>query len=168
MILSKQAYLAATADTADLRGQLWYTLENEGADNEEVWSMKFNGNDFFNLPVVHLTEIKLIRAEAAAELANTATAIQDLSDIRERAGLAAVPGGTSASELILIARQERRLEMVCEGNRLHELKRQATRDGSNILIRDAAWDCPGLVVQFPDIELSANPNLVANEEGGCE
>lgn len=167
-ILSEDIYNAATADPTDLRGQNWYTIANAGLENEEYYSTKFNGIDFFNLPLAHLTELKLIRAESAAEIpANIQQAVQDINDIRRRAGLVDI--ATSApSTVIEAARTERQLELVLEGNRTQELKRQATNGNSTLTIRGAAWDCPGLVAQLPDTELQANPNMTPNPEGGCQ
>ena len=113
--------------------------------------------------------MKLIRAEAAAELGNTTTAFQDINDIRTRAGLGEVPAGTTTSDLITIIRNERRLELVGEGNRLHELKRQAVRNRPDLKIRGIApWDCNGMVCQIPDNELRGNPDMEPNPTGGCQ
>lgn len=75
--------------------------------------------------------------------------------------------GLSSSDLINLIRMQRRLEMVGEGNRLHDLKRIAVFENANLSINGAPWDCPGMVVQFPDDELNGNPGMSANEEGGC-
>lgn len=163
---SSYLFAKATANPSDLRGQLWYFVL--AGDRDLYASLKFELNDEMDVPLVHLTELKLIRAESAAELGtNLDVAIQDLSDIRERAGLGAVPSGTSATALISIAREERELEMVSEGNRLHELKRQAVRGNNSLMIRGSIWNCPGLVAQIPDSELKGNPTMIPNEEKGC-
>ena len=97
-----------------------------------------------------------------------AIAVQDLNDIRTRAGLQPISANASALELITVARAERRIELVIEGNRLHDLKRQAVHDSPNLKIRGSDWDCPGLVAQIPDAELKGNLDMVPNEEGGCQ
>ena len=51
---------------------------------------------------------------------------------------------------------------------MHELKRIAIRDTPNLLIRNAPWDCPGMVCQLPDNELKGNPEMESNPQGGCE
>ena len=155
-------------DTADTR-RSWFTIANEGDENEEYYLTKYDSLDFFNVPLIHLTDMMLIRAECAAELGNTATAEADLNAILNRAGAEPLPAGLNAQDLIAAARIQREVEMVSEGNRLHELKRRAVRgDVSAQQIRGADWDCPGLVVQFPDTELQANPNLTSNPQGGCQ
>ena len=40
---------------------------------------------------------------------------------------------------------------------MHDLKRIAVSENQNLSIRGAPWDCPGMVVQFPDDELNGNP-----------
>lgn len=162
--LTSALYGAATADTADLRGQNWYMVQNEGATNELIFSTRFNGIDFFNVPLAHLAEMLLIRGESAAILGDVTTAEADLNAVRVRANLDPLLG-LGQNAIIAAIRAERRLEMVCEGNRLHDLKRQAVFDSPGITINGDAWDCNGMVVQFPDQEFSGNPNIQLNPEG---
>jgi tetratricopeptide (TPR) repeat protein len=129
---------------------------------------KYN-KDRFDVPVIHLTEMKLLRAEAAAELGtNLAVAIQDLNDIMNRAyaGTKSIPPGSSASLIRTTARFERSIEMAGEGNRLSEIKRIGAK-GENIDKRGAVWNCPGLVLQFPQEEMASNVDFIRNPEGGC-
>lgn len=166
--------------TADNRVKKWmrFYLGN-------VFSMKYTDTSYVNLPgipsthwqrgkdipVVHLTDLMLIRAECAAVLGtNTAPSILDLENIQIRAGLRATTGTltfSSNTDMIAAVRREREMEMFYEGDRVHELKRQAIADGSNLLIRNAPWNCNGLVLQIPDNELSGVPGMKPNPEGGC-
>jgi hypothetical protein len=164
--MSKTLYNLATADTADQRGQLFYILINEGQSNEMVLLTRFN-EAFFNVPVLHLAEMLLIRAESAAELGNLSVAESDLNAIRNRAGLPDVASGLDASSLKVLIRAERRLEMPGEGYRFHDLRRQGVHDSPNLLINGSPWDCNGMSVQLPDEERSGNPDIVLNPEGGC-
>lgn len=131
---------------------------------------KYNA-DFFDLPIVHLTEIRLIRAEAGAEVggANLAVAIEDINAILVRAYGQAAALGTNATAALVIntARTQRELEMIGEGNRLQEIKRIGARNGSNIDRRGSRWNCPGMVLQFPSGEQAANTGFPFNPEGGC-
>ncbi|MEL6674430.1 MAG: RagB/SusD family nutrient uptake outer membrane protein [Bacteroidota bacterium] len=165
--LSSYVYNLATQDVADKRGQQWYEIDESGSEPLYL-STKFVLQEAMNVPLAHVTELKLIRAESAAELgSNLEQAEQDLSEIRTRAGLTPVSSGTPASSLIAICRAERELEMVSEGNRLHELKRRAVRGENSLRIRNAPWDCAGLVCQIPDAELKGNLDLIPNASGGC-
>ncbi|MEZ4686904.1 MAG: RagB/SusD family nutrient uptake outer membrane protein [Bacteroidia bacterium] len=123
---------------------------------------------YTQIPLAHLTELMLIRAESAGELGqNLEQAKADLDSVMTRAGIPLLANGASAATIIATARAERHKELVIEGNRLHELKRQAVRGNNSLLIRGAPWDCNGLVCQFPDNELAGNLNMVKNPEGGC-
>lgn len=163
--MSSYLFNLATVDAADKRGIDWFELNESGAFPLYLCT-KFELDDAMNVPLVHVTGLKLIRAESAAELgSNLDVAEKDINDIRSRAGLAPVTG--SAANLIAAARAERELELLGEGNRLHELKRQAVLDNASLRIRNAPWDCAGLVAQFPSSELQGNLEFVPNEEGGC-
>ncbi len=146
----------------------FFTMNNEGENNEFILVSKFPALEEFHVPLAHITEMKLIRAESAAELnQNLSQAIDDLNDIRSRAGLTNVSATASASEIITKARSERRLELFGEGNRLHELKRIAVNGQADLKIRGSDWDCAGMVCQLPSNELQGNPSLTPNPAGGC-
>ena len=118
-MLSNNYFLNEAAADNDRRGK-WYDGNN---------LLKFPEDVRIRIPLIHLTALKLIRAESIAETGgDLQTAIADLSEIRLRAGLPEVPAVSDAAEVRRIARIERRHELVGEGNRLHELKRQAVLD----------------------------------------
>lgn len=123
-----------------------------------------------SLPVVYITELKLIRAESAAELnTNLATAITDVNDIINRAYTvpAPLPGGSSAAVILAKVRDQRKLEMVYElGDRLQQIKRIGAK-GENSTSRTAPWNCNGMILQFPAAEVSVNPAFQPNPQGGC-
>lgn len=153
------------SNNGDARGQKWFKKDNF------IFSTKFVVGGNAHNPICHLTELKLIRAEAAAELGNLAVGIQDINDIRNRAGIGTIADETTKSVLIEEARTQRRIEMYAEGNRLQDLKRigalNASRGDNTFTIRTSAWDCAGLVYQFPASELSGNLDLEPNPTGGC-
>lgn len=128
---------------------------------------KYNEN-LFDLPIVHLTEIKLIRAESAAELnQHKDSALLDLNGILNRALGRTMDPSVSNSLIIATARQERELEMIGEGNRLQEIKRIGVRSSANIDRRNSPWNCNGFILQFPQEEKAGNANFKMNPEGGC-
>lgn len=132
---------------------------------------KYNA-DRFNVAVIHLTEILLIRAESGAEIggANLVTAINDLNEILERAyggTTMNLPASAGAADIIRNARIQRELEMIGEGNRIHEIKRISARTRTSPDRRNAPLFCPGMVLQFPQGERAGNANFVMNAEGGC-
>jgi hypothetical protein len=162
------AFYAAATTAGDVRGTAWYSNSLRPGYNVLT---KYNKNNF-DVPMIGLTEIKLIRAEAGAETAgaNLGVAITDINDILARAY-----GGTktpltptaTAATVITAARRERELELVGEGNRVQEIKRIGARTGLNVDRRGAQWNCPGLILQFPISEQAANTSFVMNKEGGC-
>ncbi len=161
-------YFPTGADTnsiADKRGA-WFTILNAGEPSERIALNKFD-KDYFNIPLIHLTEMKLIRAEAAALLGiNLTTAVQDVNDIKQRAGLApSLPSNATTAEILFEVQWERRLEMIGEGDRTSQIKRRGAIDGENIESRGAIWNCNGMVLQFPAVERTEIFEL--NPEGGC-
>jgi len=162
-----QYYTVANARSVDKR-KVWYSNTLQPGYNVLT---KYNKNNF-DLPLVHLTEIKLIRAEAGAESggANLAIAITDINDILTRAyGSTAfnLPATASAASVITNARTEREFEMVGEGNRTQEIKRIGVRSGQNVDRRGSVWSCNGFILQFPKAEFDANQSFQLNPEGGC-
>jgi starch-binding outer membrane protein, SusD/RagB family len=130
---------------------------------------KFNNKEYFNVPIVYLTSLKLIRAEALAEVGTSLdVAINDVNDIRDRAfgeGLNDLSETATSEDIIAAARIEMWKETACEGTWIDQLKRRGTM-GENIEVRDAPWDCPGMALQFPNGETSA-AGFQLNPEGGC-
>jgi tetratricopeptide (TPR) repeat protein len=165
-----QFYNVANARGTDVR-KAWYSNTLQTGFNVLT---KYN-KDFWDLPIVHLTEIKLIRAEAGAEIAASnagalAKAITDINDIMTRAyggTMHNLPSSSAASTVIATARAERELELVGEGNRVQEIKRIGARTGLNIDRRGSQWNCNGLLLQFPKTESDANAAFQMNPEGGC-
>ncbi|MDX5319764.1 MAG: RagB/SusD family nutrient uptake outer membrane protein [Bacteroidota bacterium] len=164
--LSNELYTLITQRPSDRRNSL-VDVANPGTENEFYAITKFN-KDYFSLPYLHTTEMKFIRAESLAELnQNLSTAIDDLNEVMDRAygpGVVNLNPGAQAQEIITAARSERRLEFFCEGDRTHNLKRIGAKEG-NVLIRQALWNCNGMVLQFPISETTTGFQL--NPEGGC-
>ncbi len=128
------------------------------------------GINFFDLPILRYTVVKLIRAESLGALGtDLSTAIADLNEIRDRAfgaGVFPVSTGASAAEVVDIAQDEFRKETLGEGLYL-DLQQRRGAAGQNVLIRNAPWNCPGMAVQFPNSE-GTGVDFVFNPEGGCE
>lgn len=142
----------------------WFEVKNEGEENEYVGLNRFN-MEYANTVVLHLTEMMLIRAESLAEQGqNLATAVSYINQIRLRAGVSSLDAGSSAEQVKQAVRLERRIELMAEGDRAQEIKRIGAK-GEQSFSRGADWNCPGMVLQFPNAELI--PGFTRNEEGGC-
>ncbi len=145
----------------------FFELKNANLENEFVAITKFNKNQF-SVPVLHLTDMMLIRAECLAdqgtdltEAANLVNAIAERAYGDDSKNVSAADGGVAIRDFV---RYQRRLELFGEGDRVHELKRRGAK-GENIVVRNAPWDCPGMTLQFPAVEKSDFFEL--NIEGGC-
>ena len=124
------------------------------------------------MPLLHITELKLIRAESAVELnQNIPVAISDINDITTRAydGFLAPLDGTATLPVIKARiRTERKLEMVYEScDRLQEIKRIGAKGEVSVSHDNAPWDCNGMALQFPASEFNVNANFAPNPTGGC-
>src|SRR5210317_1278696 len=154
-------YVEATADTNDLRGQLWYEARNAGTLDEFYVVSKFDGS-FLDVPLLHLSDLYLIYAECNVRLNGDSdgSGLAKINALRQSAGLTDLSSLTLADVM-----RERRLELAFEGDRLFQLKRQGVQ-GEIQKIRGVDWDCPGMILQFPNFEGTAQ-GFVYNEEGGC-
>lgn len=167
--ISDDLYTLLTADTTDKRSR-FVTKLNAGQPNEIKASTKFNLNDFAT-PYLTLTDLILMRAEIYALQSNTSSAIADLGLIVKRAY-----GATSAKFVSISAlsgqalvdevRLQRRLEMHLEGDRLFQLKRIGAIHAPTTKIRNAPWNCNGMVLQFP-ASAGTVKGFIFNPEGGC-
>ncbi|MGB0978146.1 MAG: RagB/SusD family nutrient uptake outer membrane protein [Croceimicrobium sp.] len=163
---SLEFYNTYAADTADRR--LSFFELDESGDEAQVLIKKFN-QAWFNVTILHLTDLKLLRAEAIAELGgDLSVAIADVNEIRERAygsNLNNLDPSASASQIIEAAQYERRIEMFGEGDRIQQLKRRGAIEGENTQVRGHDWNCNGMIIQFPISEQTTEFEL--NPTGGC-
>lgn len=164
-------FIKASMSYADLVKSNPNDLRNAWIKTEAISGTEFNfftkyNLEYFNFTLISMTEIYLIAAESLAELnRDTETAVDYLNTIRTRAGLAALPNGTSALGIVQDARIQRRIEFGGEGINVFDLKRRGAK-GENIFIRNAPWNCPGMALQFPASEITIR-GFVINEEAGC-
>ena len=142
----------------------WFVIKDGDSPNYFYAVTRFNA-DYLNIPFLHLTEMLLIHAESLAELnMDLGTAVNDLNMIKERAGIGLLGEGTTADVIIKHARLERKKEMIAEGRYAYDLKRRGAK-GEDITVRGAPWNCPGMILQFPNSENTSN--FIMNETGGC-
>ena len=116
-----------------------------------------DANNFdINFPIIRYAEILLNYAEALNELGRSADALAPLNEVRNRAGLPTVTA-TDQSELRSLIYHERRIELVFEGHRFFDLKRQ---NRAAEVLGPLGWRT-GVHEYFPvpQEELDLNPNL---------
>ena len=130
------------------------------------WTGKFNswqgvfGQD--NIPLIRISEMYLIRAEASLNLAapNYTTARNDIDALRAARGLAATSAGNGA--LAAAVQKERRLELCFEGHRFFDLKRlgmDITKEPPSVTLPYTDFK---VVAGIPQTEMDVNKNLVNN------
>tara|TARA_R110002050_G_scaffold221441_1_gene357269 strand:+ start:49278 stop:50651 length:1374 start_codon:yes stop_codon:yes gene_type:complete len=160
----RETFITLPDTSVDLRAA-WFTISNEGLSNERYILNKFP-LQMLNMPLLYLTDMKLLRAEANVRMGtNLDQAIKDVNDIRMRAQYnVLLPANSSSTDILNAVYRERRIEMCGEGDWVQHLKRRGA-SGESIDIRGAVWNCPGMVLQFPSTE---NTNIFdMNPEGGC-
>jgi len=162
--VSSLLYTNVEVDTSDLRFKKWFEVLNSGASNQFYGTSKFNF-EYLDVPVLHLTEMVLIKAEAAYAKGNYTEAINELNKLRLRANVSPYNPNLTGNALYNAIQFERTLEMCFEGDRVFQLKRQGVV-GKIQRIRDVPYDCPGMVLQFPNSE-GTDAGFVFNPSGGC-
>ncbi len=163
LMLSQSFLDFINLNPADQRKTAWVEEENSRG-----FLKKVSGSNLFSVPIVHLTELKLVRAEALAEIgSDLAGAMQDLNDIRLRAygPGSEIDANSNADQIINATRTEYRIETIGEGKWVEQLRRRGVM-GESIFIRNAPYDCPGMAIQFPNAE-STVIGFQLNPEGGC-
>lgn len=114
-----------------------------------------------NFPIIRYAEILLNYAEALNELNRSAEALVPLNQVRARAELPAITTNNQ-NDLRNIIYHERRIELVFEGHRFFDLKRQ----GRAAEVLGPLGFQPGVHEYFPipQEELDLNPNLTQYPE----
>lgn len=161
-------------EAGDVRGDLFVSPSNYPGI---YWSLKFTGRlgsapplDF-NFPVLRLSEMYLIRAEALLNGASVtgATALGDYNTIRTNRGLPAVATAPTLTTIY----EERRRELCFEGNELFDLARTSRsltrvdytgslRQNVAFVVNGSATDNYLWVMPIPQGECDANVNMVQN------
>jgi hypothetical protein len=112
--------------------------------------------------MLRLAEQYLIRAEARTKQNNISGAQDDITVIRQRAGLAATTAATPADLLTAIA-QERRIEFDAEwGHRWFDLKRTGAVNAVIGALKPTFWKPTAALYPIPFSQLTLNLNLKQN------
>lgn len=157
--------LIESIEEGDVRREVWQLVTEGG--REVYQSLKWpgeKGNFLENIPVIRYAEVLLIRAEARAKNGNTAGAVEDINTLRNSRGLDDIAENTSASALMAIILQERRVELALEGHRWYDLKRL----GMDIPKPAAAendrvqYTSPLILAPIPFEQVRLNENLQQN------
>jgi len=151
--------------TADLRRTNWTTVKTiAGRTYYQISKYKLGtgtGNEY-NI-ALRFAEQYLIRAEARAQLNNLGGAKADLDLIRSRAGLSALSGGLSQSQMLTAVEQERKVELFGEwGHRWYDLKRTGRADAVLGVLKPTTWKSTSVLWPIPQSQIIINPALTQN------
>lgn len=174
--------------TGDIRLQLLKEATKTGTDKtvkgKNVFVNKYAGkstqNDFRigNIPLLRLSEIYLIAAEAAAKESKADLAAEYLNTIVLRGNPTATKVSSSAATVDRIL-DERRVELFGEGHRLFDLLRNDKKVVKYTSAADQGWHTTiekdsqtfdrtyyRAILPIPDREVSANATLKAQQNPG--
>ena len=132
------------------------------------YAQEQTGSAVENYMVLRLAEQYLIRAEARAQLGNTAGAVADLNVIRLRSGLTVYGGLTTQAPLLSAIIHERQVELFAEwGHRWFDLKRTGAVDQIMTVVTPqkiggGTWENYQQLYPMPYQELKLNPSLTQN------
>lgn len=180
MILTSSFYQFLTEDPNDVRAQLFLIKSKKAYINKYQPQPGENALDA-NIPVMRLSEIYLIAAEAASKLGNrNDDAVKYLNAIVQRANPTnSVDGETITLDRVLA---ERRKELFGEGHRMFDAIRNHRRiERADVSVSAVSstkhyellpesksfdWNYFRVVLPIPKAEMNANPNLVQNPQYG--
>jgi len=156
--------------STDVRGRNFFYNPLTISDITYYFCKKYgtSGSLSTGVKVIRLSELYLIRAEAAAELTNITQANEDLNVIRQRGDAAAQKLSlTDKSELVAAILLERRKELNLEGFLLFDLGRRKL----NIVRADCTatacgltYPAPRYVLPIPEVSVVSNSSMIQNPE----
>tara|TARA_R110000851_G_scaffold3114_3_gene12683 strand:+ start:62356 stop:63762 length:1407 start_codon:yes stop_codon:yes gene_type:complete len=167
-LIALNPVLFEAMEEEDVRKTSWIgTVTNGTASWYYPFKYKQNNNTGASLEysiVFRLAEQYLIRAEARAMQANITGAQQDLSTVRNRAGLGDAEASTT-EELLDLILKERRFELFTEyGHRWFDLRRFGMA-GAVLSPIKPGWRPTDILFPIPESELLINPNLNPQNPG---
>jgi hypothetical protein len=151
---------------ADIRGPGGTIIQDEN-DNYLTAKYPHATNMASDIPVIRLSEVYLIRAEAFARLSRPELAQADLDAIRARAIAGYVPDKPQGQALIEAIINEKRKELAFEGHYFFTLR----RTGSDVIrsqcpatgLCDLLYPDYRFVLPIPREAIEANRNLTQNQ-----
>lgn len=183
--LTSSFYEVMQEDPDDVRNQAY--IVNEEKDSKRAYIAKYKPQgdkaiEDSNIPVLRLSELYLIAAEAAVKVGDNAKAVKYLDAIVNRANPEkTVVGKTVTLDDVLL---ERRKELFGEGHRFFDalrnhktiVRKESTKefpeisDTEHLKMVDESmsfdWNYYRVVLPIPKAEMNSNPNMVQNPTYG--
>ena len=164
-ILTVSSELYTSYETGDIRKAAWTETTRSGATGVVYRSNKWLGTkgDFLqNIPILRGAELYLIRAEARFRTGDEPGARADLNGLRSKRGLGAVDGGLAGASLFAQILKERRVELVLEGHRWFDLKRNGLPISKAGFFEAVPYADYRLLAPIPQDQLTLNTALQNN------
>ena len=153
-------------ETGDERKIKWTKAVTNGTDTKYhpfKYKQGSAGTATEHSVVFRVAELYLIRAEARAKAGDLIGAIEDLNQIRNRAGLPNTTA-TTTEDILTAVLKERQVELFTEhGHRFFDLKRTYQLD--TVLSSKPGWNSTDALLPLPEPELIINPNLNPQNPG---
>ncbi|MFD2939398.1 RagB/SusD family nutrient uptake outer membrane protein [Flavobacterium notoginsengisoli] len=155
-------------ENTDIRKQLFLTQSLSTSVNGLTIPVNYNFTKKFQnnagYVAFRLSEMYLIRAEAALETNRAAIAMADINTIRARANATLLTSTANLKENILL---ERRKELCFEGHLFFDLKRNhknvSRNEGCISTVCGISYPSLKFVLPIPTYNTNANPNLKQND-----
>jgi len=167
-------FLYSAFEPDDLRKTDWIGTFSDDGIKDFHYAFKYkndgSGPTAEYSVLLRLAEQYLIRAEAKAEQGRMDEAVDDLTPIRERAGLQPLPYGMSKTDCLTSIQHERRVELFVEwGHRWLDLKR--TGDADKVMpavcqAKGGTWNTDWQLYPIPKVQLNADPNMTGHQNHG--
>jgi len=165
---SISASLLQAFEAGDLRKKYWMDSSKVGSPATVFYYPKKYRQRSSTSPVqeylvvLRLAEMYLVRAEARAQQNTISGALQDINQLRSRAGLADTVA-TDKTTLLKIIEHERQVELFAEwGHRWMDLKRSGRLSVVMPVIKGANWQDSDALYPIPQSEINSNARLTQN------
>ena len=165
---SISASLLQAFEAGDLRKKYWMDSSKVGSPATVFYYPKKYRQRSSTSPVqeylvvLRLAEMYLVRAEARAQQNTISGALQDINQLRSRAGLADTVA-IDKTTLLKIIEHERQVELFAEwGHRWMDLKRSGRLSVVMPVIKGANWQDSDALYPIPQSEINSNARLTQN------
>jgi hypothetical protein len=153
------AELIAAFEAGDVRRNVW--VDNAGRNECKKWQGE-KGTFLENVPIIRVSEVYLIAAEARANSGDEPGARTALNALRAQRGLTATAlAGQALRDLI---ENEKRVEFCFEGHRFFDLKRmgKGITKPVSLGVTDLAYSDFRMLGNIPNAEVTYNSSLTQN------
>jgi len=157
--------------TTDVRATAFFARGNTSSTSSEFFVSKYPSRDGANglcdNPVMRLSDVYLLYAEACAYTSDETTAVTYIDLIRKRADITTTMSTETGNDLKTKIFIERRKELAFEGQYLYDLKRYHMSIPSGYrangsLYTTISYPSAKRAYLIPQAEMDANPNMVQN------